>query len=290
MTNQPLFSVLIANYNNGKYLMDAIESVRQQTYTNWEIILVDDASTDNSYELYKDLEKDERIHIYYNEQNQGCGYTKHRCAELANGEIAGYLDPDDELLPNALLDTYEALDEDKAIVLALSRFYFCNERMEIVSESRLLDLKGLSYFERKDYQPEVFAAFRISAYRKMGGLDTLLKAAIDQDLFFRLEEMGGIAVINRFTYKYRRNPNALTSRPYWCLYWNLIVRHNACIRRGIPVDSLSFQDFQDVIKCESGFYDEILAKELEVRSSLAYRLGKSLLKPFSWVRRVFGKK
>ena len=46
---QPLFSVLIANYNNGKYLMDAIESVRQQTYTNWEIILVDDSSTDNAH-------------------------------------------------------------------------------------------------------------------------------------------------------------------------------------------------------------------------------------------------
>ena len=50
-TNQPLFSVLIANYNNSKYLMDAVESVRQQTYANWEIVLVDDASTDNSKEL-----------------------------------------------------------------------------------------------------------------------------------------------------------------------------------------------------------------------------------------------
>ena len=59
MTNQPLFSVLIANYNNGKYLMDAIESVRRQTYTNWEIILVDDSSTDNSCELYNEPEKGE---------------------------------------------------------------------------------------------------------------------------------------------------------------------------------------------------------------------------------------
>lgn len=89
-TNQPLFSVLIANYNNGKYLMEAIESVRQQTYTNWEIILVDDASTDNSKELYKELEKDERIHIYLNEQNIGCGYTKRRCAELATGGYLSY--------------------------------------------------------------------------------------------------------------------------------------------------------------------------------------------------------
>ena len=76
----PLFSVLIANYNNGKYLMEAIESVRQQTYTNWEIILVDDASTDNSKDIYRELENDSRIHIFYNEQNKGCGYTKRRCS------------------------------------------------------------------------------------------------------------------------------------------------------------------------------------------------------------------
>ena len=58
MKSNPLFSVLIANYNNGKYLHEAIASVYAQTYKNWEIILVDDASTDNSRELYKELEKD----------------------------------------------------------------------------------------------------------------------------------------------------------------------------------------------------------------------------------------
>lgn len=58
MKANSLFSVLIANYNNGKYLMEGINSVYAQTYTNWEIILVDDASTDNSKEIYKELEKD----------------------------------------------------------------------------------------------------------------------------------------------------------------------------------------------------------------------------------------
>lgn len=102
LNKTPLFSVLIANYNNGKYLMDAIDSVWRQTYTHWEIILVDDASTDNSKELYKELEKDNRIHIYYNEENRGCGYTKRRCADLANGELCGFLDPDDALTDDAL--------------------------------------------------------------------------------------------------------------------------------------------------------------------------------------------
>ena len=96
-TNQPLFSVLIANYNNGKYLMKAIESVRQQTYVNWEIVLVDDGSTDNSEELYSELEKDERIRIFRNEKNMGCGYTKRRCAELAKGGISVIKDSDDRM-------------------------------------------------------------------------------------------------------------------------------------------------------------------------------------------------
>ena len=60
MNEKPLFSVLISNYNNGKYLMEAVDSVRKQTYPNWEIVLVDDCSTDNSKELYEDLSALER--------------------------------------------------------------------------------------------------------------------------------------------------------------------------------------------------------------------------------------
>ena len=71
MIDNPLFSVLIANYNNGRFLMDAINSVRRQTYTNWEIILVDDASSDNSNTLYDLLNSDPRIHLFYNDSNKG---------------------------------------------------------------------------------------------------------------------------------------------------------------------------------------------------------------------------
>ena len=65
MEKTPLFSVLIANYNNGKYLQEAVDSVLAQTYTNWEIIIVDDKSTDNSAEVYNQYKDDSRFHIYY---------------------------------------------------------------------------------------------------------------------------------------------------------------------------------------------------------------------------------
>lgn len=283
MTNQPLFSVLIANYNNGKYLMDAIESVRQQTYTNWEIILVDDSSTDNSHELYKELEHDERIHIFLNNQNRGCGYTKHRCAELANGEICGFLDPDDELLPNALLDSVQALLSDEKYVLSFSRFYYCDENMNVLSESRLLDLQGQSYFEHHDYQPEVFAAFRSSAYKASSGIDPIIRAAVDQELFFRLEEQGNIVILDKITYKYRKNPTALTSIPHKCSYWNIWVRHNTCIRRGLPIEQYSFYDFHQMIMNKA--LDIAAEREVQIRSSFAYRLGNLLLQPFSFIRK-----
>ena len=54
MERTPLFSVLIANYNNGCFLKDAINSVLSQSYTNWEIIIVDDCSTDNTIEICHD--------------------------------------------------------------------------------------------------------------------------------------------------------------------------------------------------------------------------------------------
>ena len=70
-TNMPLFSVLIANHNDGKYLMEAVESVKAQTYTHWEIVIVDDGSTDNSNELFVELVEDQRIRVFRNEENRG---------------------------------------------------------------------------------------------------------------------------------------------------------------------------------------------------------------------------
>ena len=164
MTNQPLFSVLIANYNNGKYLMDAIESVRKQTYTNWEIILVDDASTDNSHDLYKELEKDERIHIYCNEQNQGCGYTKRRCAELANGELCGFLDPDDALTENALEAMVVAHKKHQDASMVYSRYYVCDANLNVQSISEHQHIIKTSFLEEQHGAISVFVAFKIDKY------------------------------------------------------------------------------------------------------------------------------
>lgn len=278
MNSNILFSVLIANYNNGRFLMEAVESVRIQTYHDWEIIIVDDGSTDESKELYKLLEKDSRIHIYYNDLNRGCAYTKHQCMLHANGIYCGYLDPDDTLLPNALMISIDALNKNSAAVLTMSRQYYCDENLNIVSESRLLELKkGESYFEHQDYVAECFAAFRKTAYLASGGLDISLKAGDDAELYFKLEEQGDIIIINEFTYKYRRVSSSITSNFYKTMYWNFIVRHNTCMRRNLPVENFSFKNFDDFVKSQISY---ALEQNGNARNSKAYKLGKFILHPF----------
>jgi len=65
-----LFSILIANYNNGHYILQAIDSVLCQTYKHWEIIIVDDCSTDNSLELLRQFSNNNKIKIYQNTETK----------------------------------------------------------------------------------------------------------------------------------------------------------------------------------------------------------------------------
>lgn len=126
-----LFSVLIANYNNAQYLMTAINSVLRQTYTKWEIIVVDDASTDAFEACMRGYANDIRIKIFHNAINQGCGFTKARCAKEAAGSILGFLDPDDALAPNALALMIDAHQQRPECSLVSSTHYICDERLQV---------------------------------------------------------------------------------------------------------------------------------------------------------------
>lgn len=286
MNNNPLFSVLIANYNNGKYLPEAIESVLNQTYTNWEIIIVDDGSTDNSHKLYLELEEDERIHIYYNEINRGCGFTKRRCAELAKGEICGFLDPDDVLLPNALQLMVVVHIQNPKLSIVYSRCYLCDEKLNIKGENKLLELKEKeTYFDyRQKYGILNFSTYKQDFYNKTEGISAEIKAGVDQDLYFKVEEVGDVFVLNEFTYKYRLGvTGAITNNFLKLWYWNIFIRHNTCIRRGLNPEDYAFPDFVEVLEIYGG--EKALKMQSKIYSSKAYRLGRLLLKPFKYISR-----
>lgn len=294
-TNQPLFSVLIANYNNGKYLMEAIESVRRQTYTNWEIILVDDASTDNSKELYKELEKDERIHIYLNEQNMGCGYTKHRCAELATGEICGFLDPDDALTNEAIeKEVYEHL-RFPGVSLVFSQRYITDERLNperiTPSKETTLPIEIQNYFDAGIVSH--FVSFKKELYDKTEGISANQQKSVDMDLYFKLEEVGKFYFIPEPLYYYRlgtgNNISYGKDNELWALCWEYLALISACKRRNVDLGKVACTPMQKRIKAmvELSARQAAYEKEIEIRNSKAYRVGVMILKPIKVLKKIF---
>jgi glycosyltransferase involved in cell wall biosynthesis len=280
-SEQPLFSVLIANYNNGRYLMGAVESIFRQSYKNWEIVLVDDCSVDNSEEIYKVLEKDARIRVFRNERNMGCGYTKRRCVENSRGELCGFLDPDDEILPDALQVMVETHQAHPEVSLVTSRYYFCDENLKPYRESRPLVIpEGKDFFTMAAYTAEVFSAFKRSCYDKTDGISPRYHLGVDQDLYFKLEEIAPIYPINNLTYKYRIYNGSISSNELRARYWNMIIHHDVCLRRGLNPDEYSFKDML-IIKnyCQD-----------QVRNSAPYRLGRALLAPVYFIKTIFHNK
>lgn len=93
-------SVLMGIYNCADTLEEAVKSIQDQTYTNWEIIMCDDGSTDTTYQMAAELaEKDSRIRLIRNERNYGLNETLNRCLGAANGEYIARMDGDDKCVP-----------------------------------------------------------------------------------------------------------------------------------------------------------------------------------------------
>ncbi|MBU2020625.1 MAG: glycosyltransferase [Bacteroidetes bacterium] len=103
MINNPVVSVLMTVYNREKYLAEAIESVLTSSYQDFELIIVDDGSTDNSKEIAKHyITKDSRIRFFENKSNLGQFSNRNYIATLAIGKYIKYLDSDDILYPHGL--------------------------------------------------------------------------------------------------------------------------------------------------------------------------------------------
>ena len=93
-------SVLMGIYNCADTLEQAVSSIRNQTYSNWELILCDDGSSDSTYEIAKKLkEEDERIILLKNDVNKGLNTTLNKCLSAATGEYVARMDGDDDCLP-----------------------------------------------------------------------------------------------------------------------------------------------------------------------------------------------
>lgn len=96
-----LVSIIMPNHNCAKYIPETIKSVLAQTYFNWELLFVDDCSTDNSVDIVKGI-NDERIKIYVNEKNSSAAISRNLALREAKGKYIAFLDSDDLWTPEKL--------------------------------------------------------------------------------------------------------------------------------------------------------------------------------------------
>jgi len=100
---EPLVSVIMPSYNSSEYITESIESVINQSYQNWELLITDDCSNDNTQKIVKEYcITDKRIKLFINKENGGAGVARNNSIENASGRFIAFLDADDQWLPEKL--------------------------------------------------------------------------------------------------------------------------------------------------------------------------------------------
>ncbi|MCK4292791.1 MAG: glycosyltransferase family 2 protein [Planctomycetes bacterium] len=209
---KPKFSVIMANYNNARYIAQAIESVVNQTFEDWELIIVEDCSTDNSLAVIEQYLGDGRIKLIRHDVN--LGYTAALKTGIASvrSEYFGVLDSDDCLAPRAVETMYIKHVELPDCGLIYSQFVFCGEGLtqrkigfcrEIPPGGTSLDANVVSHFK----------TFKIRDYLKTAGYDENILYAEDIDIVYKMEEVAHLKFVDDCLYLHREAPDSLSRSP-----------------------------------------------------------------------------
>lgn len=153
-------SVVTASYNYQDYIKEAIQSVLNQTYHDWELIIVDDCSTDNSVEVIKSY-KDDRIKLFVNEKNLGLKETVKRGIEKASGEWIVFLESDDILTSDNIEKKLEIVKKYPEINLIFNDCEFFGDE-EKISDFTISLRKTRALLRGKNYPKKMFYNFYLS--------------------------------------------------------------------------------------------------------------------------------
>lgn len=242
-----MFSILIANYNNGHFFKDCYNSLISQSFQEFEVIILDDCSTDDSFEVIEKMIKgNPRFKLFKNNTNQQVGYTKRKLVELANSNICGFLDPDDALKPEAIEIMIKAHQENPDFGLIYSNFIYCSASLE---ELQVHKAKQLNNFNKDFYnlngEISHFATFKKSIYNRTTGINPYYKIAEDQDWYLKLIDVAPSLHIDKALYLYRIHDGGIstTNNVEKAYFWHWIAIINAAERRGTNVEDLFFKNF-----------------------------------------------
>ena len=190
----PKISVIIPTYNRGNLIENTIKGVINQTYTDWELLIVDDGSTDNTKEIVGEFIKNDKRIKYFYEENSGCpSVPRNLGIEKASGEYVAFLDSDDEWFPTKLekqLAVFENSDNPKLGVVACYLYVKDHKTGKILYKynkyyrGNVLDKLVINNF------PLTSSCImtKLSILKEAGIFDTSLRIGEDTDMWLRISE------------------------------------------------------------------------------------------------------
>ena len=202
----PQVSVIMPAYNAEKYIGEAIESILNQTYKDFELIIVNDASTDSTGSIIKTYaEKDERIVVLENEQNLNIAGSLNRAISAAKGEFLARMDADDIALPERLEIQSKAMQENPKVAVVGNDINLIDENGSVIGYRHYpTDSKSL---KRVIFRYSPFAhptvLIRTSCLKEVGDYDKTKSPSEDVDLWFRLGTKFDFMSIPQALLKYR---------------------------------------------------------------------------------------
>lgn len=255
-TSKPTASVVIPVYNTAQYLERAVDSVLNQTFSDIELLLLDDGSTDGSSEIldrYQAL--DSRCRVFHN-PNRGVIVTRNEGNSLARADIIILMDSDDICMP-------ERFEKQLGYLAAHPECVAVGSRMLLIDQDDMpimymgdkltheeIDSTNISGEAASFYQPTV--AVRKAAVDKVGGYRPEYRRAEDFDLFLRLAEVGRLTNLPDVLLKYRQHLSSIGYR-HGNEQADTAIRSikDACRRRGIPYREPSAGDQSEVDRSDA---------------------------------------
>lgn len=217
----PTVSLCMPTYNYARYLKQAIESALCQTYQDFELVVIDDCSTDRSREIIQEFAvADRRIVFHENESNLGMVANWNRCLRQARGKYVKFLFADDIFATrDALEKMVHVMDSDAALALVASARYILDEHTKIIElHSHYSELRSKAGTEiikeclidqqNKIGEPSV-VMFRVKHAGR--GFNPQYKQLADLEMWFHLLEQGNFAFIEEPLVGFRRHPSQVTA-------------------------------------------------------------------------------
>lgn len=204
----PKVTVYITNHNYGKYIEQAINSVLEQYYKNYELIIIDDGSTDESLDIISRFEYLENVFIVL-QSNKGLNVTNNIALKQSRGDYLMRLDADDYLDPHALELMVNKLDKNPDLALVFPDYYEVEESGEIISHVRRHDFKkDVSLLDQPAHGACTMARRKVLI--EIGGYDEAFNRQDGYDLWLNIIDKYKVENINLPLFYYRQHQKSLT--------------------------------------------------------------------------------